>query len=299
MPKLHTHRSHGSLESAAMGAMCRSIEIAAFGIESRIVALVAIGFLLVVVPVRAQSGQPPPPVEPAEQTSADDPLKAVFFSLRNEYANQFDGAWSDAFILRSDRAWLKRNPLGGKVGLLTRIDVPFVTVYTSGATQPGLGDVYAQALHVPWLTPHFALGMGSGVTFPTATDQALGLGKWQVAPILAPIWFFPAGKGFLLIRLHEHLSFAGDATRPDVNYLQTTPTVVYNFRRHWWVTLDTEATTDWQRDNRVSFRSGVELGHVVLGQFGISVKPEIPWGVNRSGDWTVKVVLTRYRLRSS
>lgn len=265
----------------------------------RLSPIVAIGLLLAVVPLHAQSGPAPPPPQPAEQTSSDDPLKAVFFSLRNEYANQFDGAWADAFIVRSDRAWLKSNALGGKVGLLTRIDVPIATSSTSTATDSGLGDVYAQAVHVPWLTRHFALGMGSGVTFPTATAQALGFGKWQVAPILAPIWFFPTGKGFLLIRFHEHVSFAGDATRPDVNYLQTTPTVVYNFRRHWWLTFDTEATTDWERDTRVSFRSGVELGHVVLGQFGISIKPEVPWGANRTGDWTVKVVLTRYRLRSS
>jgi hypothetical protein len=38
---------------------------------------------------------------------------------------------------------------------------------------------------------------------------------------------------------------------------------------------------------------------VVMKRFGISVKPEIPWGANRTGDWTVKVVLTGYRQPSS
>jgi hypothetical protein len=142
--------------------------------------------------------------------------------------------------------------------------------------------------------------MGSGLTFPTATAETVGFGKWQLAPILAPVWFLPEHKGFVLIRIHEHVSFGGDGSRPDVNYLQTTPSVVYNFRRRWWMTFDTEAIIDWQRENRVSFRSGVELGHVVLGRrFGLSLKPEIPWGVNRTGDWTVKVIVTRYRLPSS
>jgi hypothetical protein len=265
------------------------------------VALVVLGLLLAVCPVRAQTSPPSPPAEQPEQTSADDPLKAVFFSVRNEYANQLGADWAEALIVRSDRAWLRRhNRLGGKVGLLSRVDVPIVTAHADGATQTGLGDLYAQIVHVPFLTRHFALAMGSGLTFPTATSQTAGFGKWQLAPILVPVWFFPARKGFFLIKLHEHVSFAGDATRPDVNYLQTTPSVVYNFRRLWWVSLDTEATTDWQRENRVSFRSGVELGHVVLGRrFGLSVKPEIPWGVNRTGDWTVKVILTRYRLPSS
>jgi len=57
----------------------------------------------------------------------------------------------------------------------------------------------------------------------TNTDSTLGLGKWQFAPIVGPIWFFPRRKGFVLLRLHEHVSFAGDTIRPDVNYFKTGP----------------------------------------------------------------------------
>jgi len=266
----------------------------------RVVSLVALSVLLAAWPARAQTSATPPPVSQAEQDERADennPVKAVFFSLRNEFGNQLGDSWTDAFIVRSDRAWLTRNKqLRSKVGLLTRIDVPIVTSHSGTTTEVGLGDLYVQVLHVPWLTPHVALAMGSGVTLPTASSDTLGFGKWQLAPIVVPVWFFPGRKGFFLIRLQEHVSLAGDASRPAVNYLQTAPSVVYNFRPRWWMSVETEATTDWQHDNRVSFRTGVELGHVVARRFGVSVRPEIPWGANRTGDWTVKVVVTRYRV---
>ena len=258
--------------------------------------LLVISFVFAVLPAWAQTSPQPSSPRSNEVESPDDPTRAVFFSVRNEYSNLRDADWSHALILRSDRALLRQHPrLGGKVGLLTRFDLPVVAAGVDRQTQVGLGDLYAQVTYVPWLTRRFALAMGAGVTFPTATDSTLGLGKWQFAPIVAPIWFFPKGKGFVLLRLHEHVSFAGDTTRPAVNYLETVQTVMYNFKKGWWVLFDTQARTDWQGEHGVSFRSGVELGHVVVKRMGLSVKPEIPWGANRRGDWTVKLILTRYR----
>jgi hypothetical protein len=258
--------------------------------------LLVIAFVFTALPAWAQTGPQPPSPQSNEVESPDDPTRAVFFSARNEYFNLRGDDWAYALILRSDRALLKQNKrLGGKVGLLTRLDLPIAAAGVDGQTQAGLGDLYAQVAHVPWLTRRFALPIGAGVTFPTATDATLGRGKWQIAPIVAPIWFLPRRKGFVLLRLHQHVSFAGDGSRPDVNYLEIVQSVMYNFRKGWWVLFDTEARIDWQDDGRVSFRSGVELGHVVVQRLGLSVKPEIPWGANRLGDWALKVILTRYR----
>ncbi len=255
-----------------------------------------IAFVFAMLPAWAQTSPQPQSPQSTEVESPEDPTKAVFFSIRNEYFNLQGGDWSHALIVRSDRALLKQRPtLGGRVGLLTRFDLPVVAAGVDGQTQVGLGDLYAQVVHVPWLTRRFALAVGAGVTFPTATDSSLGLGKWQFAPIVGPIWFFPSGKGFALLRLHEHVSFAGDPARPDVNYLQTVQTVMYNFRKGWWMLFDIEARTDWHDQHRVSFLSAAELGHVVAKRMGLSVKPEIPWGGNRRGDWSLKVILTRYR----
>lgn len=256
----------------------------------------ALGFLLLGLPAFAQSNPPPEPEEEVRDES--DPTQSVFFSVRNEYFNLSNQAWTNVLILRSDRVFLRRRRrLGGKLGILTRFDVPMVTTGVGGATHAGLGDLYAQALYVPWMTPRFAVALGSGLTFPTATDQTLGGGKWRAAPVVAPIWFFPERKGFFLVKLQNYVSFAGDPDRPDSNYLLITPTFTRRFRPRWWILLDTEIKTDWERANCHSFRTGLQIGHVVTPRIAIAVKPEVPWGGHREGDWAVKTIFTWYRKR--
>lgn len=251
----------------------------------------------------AQSGPPTPAPQSSgtseEQPNESDPTKSVFVSLRNEYFNLADDNWTNASILRMDRAWLKRRGfMGDKIGILTRFDLPIVTTHAAGETHAGLGDLYVQASWVPWITKNFALAAGSGITLPTATHRTLGRGKWQVAPVLAPVWFLPRGKGLFLVRMHQFVSVGGNRNRPDVNHLLVTPTLLYRFERRWWVLVDTETKINWELANRRSYRSGLEIGHVVNSRFAIALKPEIPWGDNREGDWTLKLTVTWYRRRS-
>ena len=257
----------------------------------------AIVFVLQALSACAQTN--PAPQQPPEEElqNEDDPTKAVFFSVRNEFFNLQDGAWINAVIFRTDRAFLKKHRrLGGKVGVLTRFEIPQVTSHIGGATHAGLGDLYAQLLYVPWLTPGFAVAMGSGLVFPTATDERLGGGKWRAAPLVAPVWFFPR-RGFFLVKFQQHVSFAGDADRPDSNFLLTTPTLLYRFHRKWWIHADTEMKTDWERGNHASFRSSFGIGRMFASRYGVLIKPEVPWGPHREGDWALKLVITRHRSR--
>ena len=69
------------------------------------------------------SAQTNPPPGPAEEEVRDesDPTRSVFFSVRNEYFNLNDEAWTNALILRSDRVFLRkrrrlrRNPESARV----------------------------------------------------------------------------------------------------------------------------------------------------------------------------------------
>jgi len=258
---------------------------------------IVLAILLNVLLGSAQTNPPPGPVEEKVRDESD-PTQSVFLSVRNEYFNLNDEAWTNSLIIRSDRVFLrKRRRLGGKLGILTRFDVPMVTTGVGGTTHAGLGDLYGQALYIPWLTPGFAVAVGSGLTFPTATHRSLGGGKWRVAPVVAPIWFFPKRKGFFFVKLQQFVSFAGDPDRPDSNHLLATPTLVYRVRPRWWILLDTEIKTDWERDNHLSFRTGFQVGHVVTPRLAIAVKPEVPWGGHREGDWALKTILTWYRRR--
>ena len=244
------------------------------------------------IDLRAQTAAP----VTEEAPNQDDPTKAVFFNIRNEFFNLEEGSWTNAVIARSDRALLKTRPrLGGKVGILTRVDVPIVAADLDEHAQVGLGDLYVQAGVVPWLTPRFALSVGSGLTVPTATHAALGAGKWQAAPVVAPIWFLSNRKGFVLVRLHGHYSFAGGEDRSRVRTLEIVPVLMWNFAKHWWTVIDSNTTIDWESVDRASRRTGVEIGYVIRRSWGVSIKPEIPWGANRRGEWKLVAVLTRYR----
>ena len=105
-----------------------------------------------------------------------------------------------------------------------------------------------------------------------------------------------------MIKFQEFVSYAGDADRPDSHFLLTTPMVIYRFHRKWWIQVDTETRTDWEQHNRVSFRSGFGIGHMLSPRFGLMIKSEIPWGKHRSvgvggpeGDWRLTVSLIWYR----
>jgi hypothetical protein len=75
---------------------------------------------------------------------------------------------------------------------------------------------------------------------PTATDTALGTGKWGVGPSAVALrqdgpWTYGL--------LTNHLwSFAGDGHRPDVNNTFLQPFLAYNTPTGFGVTLQTEST---------------------------------------------------------
>jgi hypothetical protein len=256
--------------------------------------LSCIGLVLWSAEVAGQTTATPAP----EVESAEDPTTAVFFSVRNELFNLADASWTNALIFRFDRVVLRSHPrLGGKTGLLTRFDVPIVATERGGVSEAGLGDLYAQALYVPWLSRRFALAVGSGLSIPTATDPLLGTKKWKAAPVGAPVWFFPRGQGFFLVRVQEHVSFAGNDERTDLNHLEVVPVLFWKFTRNWWTLVDTNTLIDFENNNRISRSTGIEVGRVLRRSWGLALKPEIPWGPNPRGDWKLIAILTRYRVR--
>ncbi|MGE0639955.1 MAG: transporter [Thermoanaerobaculia bacterium] len=253
--------------------------------------------LFAMLPAHASLAIPPdeepPAVETAEQ---EDPTRAVFFSIRDEFIQVDSDTWVNALIVRSDRAILRERPDWlAKTGILTRFDLPIVTSHRNDDTESGLGDLYAQAALVPWLTRRSAFVIGSGITVPTATDDSLGRGKWEVAPVVVPAWFLPQRRGLFFVRLHDHLSFAGDDDRADVHFLEIVPTLIWNYRPGWWTLLTSPVIVDWENGGSTRQSTGIEIGHVVRRRWGVAVKPELFWGSNRAGDWKVTFSVTRYR----
>lgn len=234
------------------------------------------------------------PQEP-EAGVDDDPTRAVFFSVREEYRNLNNGAWNNRLVLRKDVVVLRGTRIGGRTGYLLRTDVPITTTHLGSETHTGLGDIYGQALYIPYLSRKFAFVTGTGVVLPTATHKTLGLGKWQVAPLAVPVWFLSRKRGFLSVKFQDFISIAGVGDRPDVHSLFINPTLNYIPARRWLVQADAESRTNWKNDNRTDFRVGFGAGKVITRRLFLGIKCEVPIGPTRPGDWTLRVTNILYR----
>jgi hypothetical protein len=239
--------------------------------------------------------QPQQPKPEPEAGVDDDPTRAVFWSVREEYRNLRNGAWNNRLILRKDKVVLKGNRLGGRTGFILRTDIPITTTHLGTETHTGLGDIYAQALYIPYLRRKFAFVTGSGLVLPTATRKTLGLGKWQVAPLAVPTWFLSQRKGYFFVKFQEYISFAGAGGRPGVHALFINPNLTYIPAKRWAVQADAESRTNWKNGNRTDFRVGFGAGKVMTHRWFLALKCEVPMGPTRSGDWTLKVVNIFYK----
>jgi hypothetical protein len=198
-------------------------------------------------------------------------------------------------ILRRDKVVLKGKGFSGRTGFILRTDIPITTTHLGAETNTGLGDIYAQALYIPYLSRKFAFVTGSGIVLPTATHQTLGLGKWQVAPLAVPVWFLPRQRGYFYVKFQEYISIAGVGDRPDVNALFITPVLNYSPARRWLIQLDAESKTNWKNQNRTDFRVGFGAGRVMTHRYFLGIKCEVPFGPTKAGDWTLKVTNIFYR----
>jgi hypothetical protein len=212
-----------------------------------------------------------------------DPTKPVIFNIREEFYKLEGDDWRNAFILRTDVI-----KLGGLRNLILRFDIPFVAADLGKDRNYGLGDLYGQFLLFPYMKDNFFFGVGSGLTAPSATEDSLGGGKWQISPLAIPGVRFKDPRGIFFVKIQDYVSFAGQNDRADIHYMTLTPVLLMKLSERWWVGVDTEAKVNWEQDNKWSYKSGVFILRMWTKSFGTWIKPEIPWGTNREGDWNLK-----------
>jgi hypothetical protein len=113
---------------------------------------------------------------------------------------------------------------------------------------------------------------------------------WQYLALAVPVWYFKPGRGFALVKFQDFISFAGDSDRDDIHYFVFTPALYWRLGNKYWMVADSETQTVWKTD-RTSVKSGLLFGRVLSKRFAFWVKPEIPWGPNRQGDWNLEFTL--------
>ena len=132
------------------------------------------------------------------------------------------------------------------------------------------------------------------MTLKTATDPALGLGKWSAGPSMVVLTM--PGKWVIGGLASNIWSFAGDAERSAVNSFLLQYFVNYNLPKAWYLTSAPVVTANWRADSDKwvvpfgggvgkIFRVGKQAMNAQVQAFGIPVRPE------SAPSWTLRMQL--------
>src|ERR1039457_1862072 len=150
--------------------------------------------------------------------------------------------------------------------LITRTILPLIDQPGSAPGQGwirGPGDTQFAAFLSPARAGSLVWGIGPVFQLPSATNDALGQGKWGAGPGAGVQW---SGTQWTLGALILNIwSFAGDAGRPAVNQMQLQPTVNYTFRDNpnRYLSFSPTITANWEASGDERWTVPISLG---LGQ---------------------------------
>ena len=112
----------------------------------------------------------------------------------------------------------------------------------------GLGDINHTAFLSPANPDQVIWGVGPSITFPTATSDELGSGKWSAGPSVVLLTQpAPWNLGILVRQLW---SFAGESDRADVSQMLMQPFINYNLDDGWYLTTQPIVTANWKADDK-------------------------------------------------
>lgn len=225
------------------------------GLPSTVRAL-AFGALLAVAGLEARAAQ----AETVDQVAAElaNPLAPVTTLAANLRAEMGNGPQEETnYQLRLQPSFFV--PLDAKSALLVRTIVPLRSLNWPTSAS-GLGDISLIPYYVPDITSPTFVGFGGALILPTATDDALGSGKWAAGPALIVA---RTGKPVTWGGLVQHVwSVAGASDRAGVSVSTVQPFLTYLLPDGWAATLTSESSYNWN--------AGAGSGWIVPLTLGVS-----------------------------
>lgn len=183
---------------------------------------------------------------------------------------------------------------------LLRLDAPFLRwsdPNRSGTTnEGGVSDLAATIGWRAYNTPEYAFFLGVASTFPTASENGLGTGKYTTGPLLATARFLPRWESFLFGIFQQIISVGGDPSRKDIDLTRVTAQVNTIWADRWWTTVQGVWQVDWERNTKSSMTLEFEGGRSLVGLWGAYVRPGVGvWGRDVPGayEWNVEIGIRR------
>lgn len=207
------------------------------------------------------------PDKPLSAAAADPTEPLVQITLDNDLvSSNREGSGSSYQLLLQPVIPLP--PLGGiPWAQIIRPSIPFI-VSPGPDRVSGLGDITLFDIFLPERFAWGTFAIGPVAVLPSATDDRLGQGKWQLGPAAA-LMYDAIPHLQLGAILQNPISIAGGGKRPDVNALLFQPIAQYNFARGWYASIgDLTWTFDWERDGQATIPLAFQVGRVlpIFGQ---------------------------------
>jgi len=153
----------------------------------------------------------------------------------------------------------------------------------NGVTRFGMGDLLAQALYVHTFDARWAAAVGVQMLVPTATGEAFGNGKLQLAPSIGARAELPeiSRGSYVGLAVREYVSVAGPSSRSNINYLSFEPAVNIQLPNQWF--LNSNPKLRYNFENQSWF---IPLDLMVGKKFGTRwvVSVEYQYGLVRDDD---------------
>lgn len=222
---------------------------------------------------------------------ANNPLaNMTAFNLQNYYIGRLTQTDEDA-----NQFWLRYaqpfEAFGGKWLMRASLPVNSYPELPGGGTETGLGDINVFAAYlIDTGDPAVSFGFGPQLTAPSATDDALGSGKWSAG--FANVLFNASSKKFQYgYLLTWQASFAGDDDRNSVNIGAFQPFAFYQLGKGTYLRSAPIWAYNFEND-AYSIPIGLGVGKVIpKGKtvFNVFVEPQysVAWRGPAQPDWQI------------
>ena len=186
--------------------------------------------------------------------------------------------------------------LGEKVNLITRTIIPIVSLpdpTKESEAITGLGDILFTAWFSPKQPKKVIWGVGPVISFPTATDDALGSGEVSLGPSV--VLLSMSGKWVYGMLINNLWSVTDNRDSSDVNQMLLQYFINYNLPNSWYLSSAPIITANWEAtsDNVWTVPFGMTVGKIFrIGKLPINCQVGAFYNVvtpEGHADWSTRI----------